>query len=104
MADLDVFDMAEGGEEALERLIDQGPPKAAKRGRPGDPKAAWRQTNIRMAPDVKRRLKSAARALGVPIEELIHVALLPFLDRLESGELELEPRETVTRKTLLPGD
>ena len=98
---VDAFEMAEGT-EALDRLIDQAPPKVARNGRPGDPKAAWKQTNIRMAPEVKRRLKAVATAWGVPIEEVVYLALLRYLDGLDSGEIEEpESRQTATRNTVL---
>lgn len=96
---VDPFDMAEG-EGALDKLIEKGPPKKAKRGKRGD-KATWKPTNIRMEPGVKERLKSKAQVLGVPLEELVHVGLSRFLEDLDEGEIELKPRAATVRKTLL---
>lgn len=100
MAKPDAFEMAEG-EGALDKLIQKGPPKKARRGKPGDPKATWRQTNLRLDPGVKERLKSEARALDVPLEDLVYVALTRFLEDLDAGRVELKPRAAATRQTLL---
>lgn len=99
--DLDVMAMAEGGTAALDELIEKGPPKVAKRKRGDDPKATWKQTNIRMDPAVKGRLKRLGEDLGVPIEELVHKALIRFLEDLEKGKVELAVTWAVTRKTIL---
>lgn len=97
---VDPFEMAEG-EGALDRLIEQRPPKEAKQRRKGDLKADWKPTNIRMSPRVKERMKAQARALGVPLEELVHVAMTRFLGALDAGEIELETRAATVKKTLL---
>lgn len=98
---MDAFSMAEGGTGALDELIEKGPPKAVRRRRGDDPKAAWKGTNIRMDPAIKGRLKRLGQELGVPIEEIVHLALLSFLERVEAGEIQLETQWAVTRKTLL---
>lgn len=90
-------------EPSVVEEISRGERQANKRrGRPADPKAAWKQTNIRMDPTVKYRLKARARALGVPAEELVHVALAHYLDHLDGDEVPLEPKTVATRRTLLP--
>ncbi len=99
--DLDVMAMAEGGTAALDELIEKGPPKVPRGKRRDDPKAGWKQTNIRMDPAIKGRLKRLGESLGVPIEELVHKALLRFLEDLEEGEIKLEVTWAVTRKTVL---
>lgn len=96
----DVLSRAEGMAELREQIA-KGPPAKAKIGRCGDVKASWKPTNVRMDPGVKERMKSKARALGVPLEELVHVALTRFLAGLDEGEIELKTRAATVRRTLL---
>lgn len=83
------------------RLVN-GRSRKKRSGRQGGLKAEWEQTNIRLAPEVKQRLRTWALAWQVPLEEVVHVALLHYVDGLDSHEIE-EPgmREAVTRKTVL---
>ena len=99
--ELDVFSMAEGGAAALDELIEKGPPRVARQRRGDNPKTAWKGVCVRMDPQVRGRLKRIGGELGVPFEELVHLALVAFLERVEAGEIEFEPRWSVTRKTLL---
>lgn len=66
-----------------------------------DPKEEWKQTNIRMDPELKVQLKQVARGLGVPLEEIIHVSMIRFLEELKAGEIKLETRGRRDRQTLL---
>lgn len=95
-----VLDLAEGMADLREQIA-KGPPKKAKVGRKGDLKADWKPTNIRMSPRIKERMKSKAQALGVPLEELVHVAMTRFLEGLDAGKIELKTRAATVRKTLL---
>jgi hypothetical protein len=87
---------------AVAAMLEQGAKRKATRGKSSlAPKADWVKVNTRMDPAVRQRLKDYAANLTVPVEELLHVALTDFLDRLDAGEVELEVRPTVTRNTLL---
>lgn len=96
----DPFELAEGL-EALQEVIDQGPVQTSRRRRGRGLKEDWRQTNIRLDPVVKERAKAVATELGVPLEDVVHVALVRLLEALAGGDVELKARATATRQTLL---
>lgn len=87
---------------AVAAMLEQGAKRQAARSKVIlSPKAAWVKVNTRMEPALRQRIKEQAQKLNVPLEELIHVALTDFLDRLEAGEVELEAQPAVVKNTLL---
>jgi len=98
--DNDILSLAEGM-EALEEEIKKGPVQRSRRKRGRGLKEDWKATNIRMDPVVKAQVREVATSLGVPLEDVVHVAMVQLLERLAAGEIELRPRATATRMTLL---
>lgn len=100
MHDHDPFELAEGT-ESLDEMIAGAPPKKKKKrtGGAADVKVNWDKVCVRMDRDIKRKIKAAAKSLNVPIEELVHVALIRFLDGFDPDDFE--PRTSPTRMTLL---
>jgi len=94
----DVSERTEGFEK-LTALAAQGTPKKRSNGK--GPKTDWVKVNIRMEPKTKARLKTIAKELQVPVEELVHVALVQFLDALDNDEIELSFKPVTTRQTIL---
>lgn len=96
--DLNPLEMAEGLDK-LQEVISRGLAPAERRSRNAD-KSKWQPMNIRMDPGVKRRLRALKKDLQVPIEELVHVALVQFLEAYDAGE-PLEVKTVAVRKTVL---
>lgn len=96
--DLNPLEMAEGLDK-LQEVISRGLTPVERRSRSTD-KSKWRPMNIRMDPGVRRRLKVLKKDLQVPIEELVHVALVQFLEAYDAGE-PLEIKTVAVRKTVL---
>lgn len=61
-------------------------------------------TAYRLPPEIRDKVKDAARAEGVPISQLAAYALAEWLARYERGEAELPTREVVrtSKAVVLP--